>query len=151
MTTGPAGPSWPTEACTRRSPSAGNRRRSRSANAGSSSAPTPGSTTTAGCAAAPSDDGAASRPISPWPPPSSPCALCSEPPGTATAGTPGQDHRAFADLLADALSRGGRGGPCDGCGAVTQAAGPAGVTAPVQYGPHAAAIAVYLPGPASAG
>jgi transposase len=30
------------------------------------------------------------------------------------------------------------------CGALTQAAGPAGVTAPVQYGPHAAAIAVYL-------
>jgi transposase len=31
-----------------------------------------------------------------------------------------------------------------GCGTVTQAAGPAGVSAPVQYGPHAAAIAVYL-------
>jgi transposase len=30
------------------------------------------------------------------------------------------------------------------CGTVTQAAGPAGVTAPVSYGPHAAAIAVYL-------
>src|SRR5206468_30169 len=30
------------------------------------------------------------------------------------------------------------------CGAVTAAAGPAGVTAPVSYGPHAAAIAVYL-------
>ena len=30
------------------------------------------------------------------------------------------------------------------CGTVTQAASPAGVTAPVQYGPHAAAIAVYL-------
>jgi transposase len=30
------------------------------------------------------------------------------------------------------------------CGVVTAAAGPAGVTAPVQYGPHAAAIAVYL-------
>src|SRR3954453_12346088 len=30
------------------------------------------------------------------------------------------------------------------CGAVTQAAAPAGVTAPVSYGPHAAAIAVYL-------
>jgi transposase len=30
------------------------------------------------------------------------------------------------------------------CGALTQAASPAGVTAPVQYGPHAAAIAVYL-------
>jgi transposase len=30
------------------------------------------------------------------------------------------------------------------CGARTTAAGPAGVTAPVQYGPHAAAIAVYL-------
>src|SRR3954465_5189572 len=30
------------------------------------------------------------------------------------------------------------------CGALTAAAGPAGVTAPVQYGPHAAAIAVYL-------
>src|SRR4051812_30233015 len=30
------------------------------------------------------------------------------------------------------------------CGRVTQAAGPAGVSAPVQYGPHAAAIAVYL-------
>src|SRR3954463_13037663 len=58
MTTGPAGPSWPTEACTRRSPSAENRRPCRSANAGSSSAPTPGSTTTAGCAAAPSGDGA---------------------------------------------------------------------------------------------
>jgi transposase len=33
---------------------------------------------------------------------------------------------------------------CAGCGAVTAAAGPAGVSAPVQYGPHAAAIAVYL-------
>jgi transposase len=31
-----------------------------------------------------------------------------------------------------------------GCGAVTAATGPAGVGAPVQYGPHAAAIAVYL-------
>src|SRR4051812_31562205 len=30
------------------------------------------------------------------------------------------------------------------CGALTCAAGPVGVTAPVQYGPHAAAIAVYL-------
>src|SRR5881409_2369515 len=30
------------------------------------------------------------------------------------------------------------------CGALTAAAGPAGVTAPVAYGPHAAAIAVYL-------
>jgi transposase len=30
------------------------------------------------------------------------------------------------------------------CGTLTAAAGPAGVTAPVQYGPHAAAIAVYL-------
>src|SRR3954469_19570156 len=30
------------------------------------------------------------------------------------------------------------------CGALTSAAGPAGVGAPVQYGPHAAAIAVYL-------
>jgi transposase len=30
------------------------------------------------------------------------------------------------------------------CGAVTRAVGPAGVGAPVQYGPHAAAIAVYL-------
>jgi transposase len=30
------------------------------------------------------------------------------------------------------------------CGALTCAAGPAGVSAPVQYGPHAAAIAVYL-------
>src|SRR3954447_6926155 len=30
------------------------------------------------------------------------------------------------------------------CGVLTCAAGPAGVTAPVQYGPHAAAIAVYL-------
>src|SRR4051812_34975134 len=30
------------------------------------------------------------------------------------------------------------------CGTLTQAPGPAGITAPVQYGPHAAAIAVYL-------
>jgi transposase len=30
------------------------------------------------------------------------------------------------------------------CGTVTQAAGPAGVSAPVCYGPHAAAIAIYL-------
>ncbi len=30
------------------------------------------------------------------------------------------------------------------CGVVTAAAGPAGISAPVQYGPHAAAIAVYL-------
>src|SRR3954465_13154181 len=107
MTTGPAGPNSPTVVWARRSPSAENRRRSRSANAGSSSAPTPGSTTTAGCAAAPSGDGAASRPILPWPPPSSPCALCFERPGTATAGTPGQDHRVSADLLADALNEDG--------------------------------------------
>jgi transposase len=33
---------------------------------------------------------------------------------------------------------------CAGCGAVTAATGPAGVTAPAQYGPLAAAIAVYL-------
>jgi transposase len=33
---------------------------------------------------------------------------------------------------------------CAGCGALTGAAGPAGVTAPVSYGPSAAAIAVYL-------
>ena len=33
---------------------------------------------------------------------------------------------------------------CGGCGALTAAAAPAGVTAPVSYGPHAAAIAVYL-------
>jgi transposase len=33
---------------------------------------------------------------------------------------------------------------CGGCGMVTAAAGPAGVSAPVQYGPHAAAIAIYL-------
>jgi transposase len=33
---------------------------------------------------------------------------------------------------------------CAGCGVVTAAAGPAGITAPVSYGPHAAAIAVYL-------
>ncbi len=33
---------------------------------------------------------------------------------------------------------------CGGCGRLTAAAGPAGVSAPVQYGPHAAAIAVYL-------
>lgn len=33
---------------------------------------------------------------------------------------------------------------CGGCGMVTAAAGPAGARAPVQYGPHAAAIAVYL-------
>jgi transposase len=33
---------------------------------------------------------------------------------------------------------------CGGCGMVTAAAGPAGVSAPVQYGRHAAAIAVYL-------
>jgi transposase len=31
-----------------------------------------------------------------------------------------------------------------GCGVLSQGAGPAGVAAPVQYGPHAAAIAVYL-------
>src|SRR5881409_1710286 len=30
------------------------------------------------------------------------------------------------------------------CGTVTAATAPAGVSAPVQYGPHAAAIAVYL-------
>jgi transposase len=35
-------------------------------------------------------------------------------------------------------------GACRGCGALTTAAGSAGVTAPVQYGPHAAAIAIYL-------
>ena len=33
---------------------------------------------------------------------------------------------------------------CGRCGTRTSAAGPAGVSAPVQYGPHAAAIAVYL-------
>jgi transposase len=35
------------------------------------------------------------------------------------------------------------------CGMVTAAAGPAGVSAPVQYGPHAAAIAVYLAWPST--
>lgn len=33
---------------------------------------------------------------------------------------------------------------CHGCGTRTRAADPAGVSAPVSYGPHAAAIAVYL-------
>jgi transposase len=33
---------------------------------------------------------------------------------------------------------------CSSCGTPTRAAGPAGVTAPVRCGPHAAAIAVYL-------
>jgi transposase len=33
---------------------------------------------------------------------------------------------------------------CGGCGTLTAAAGPAAVAAPVAYGPHAAAIAVYL-------
>src|SRR3954465_1540319 len=146
MTTGPAGPNSPTVVWARRSPGAGNRRRSRSANAGSSSAPTPGSTTTAGCAAAPSGDAAASRPISPWPPPSSPCALCFEPPGTATAGMAGQDHRASADLLADALILQRQLWRCLSAGSVVSGAG-LGLASSAPPGPAGGVIEV---GPRSA-
>jgi Transposase DDE domain len=82
----------------------GTPRRSRSAAAGWSSEPTPGSTTSASSAAAPSDAATASMPTLPWPPRSSLSVRSSGPPGTATAGTPGQDHHGSADLLADALS-----------------------------------------------
>src|SRR3954470_4003683 len=104
MTTGPAGRHSTSGGCAARSPTAANRRRSRSVGAGSWSGPTPGSTTSASFSAAPSDAGTASTPTSPWPPPSSRSVPCCGPPGTATAGTPGQDHHASADLLADALS-----------------------------------------------
>src|SRR4051812_11660720 len=103
MTTGPAGRHSTSGGCAARSPTAANRRRSRSVGAGSWSGPTPGSTTSASFSAAPSDAGTASTPTSPWPPPSSRSVPCCGPPGTATAGTPGQDHHASADLLADAL------------------------------------------------
>ena len=90
--------------CAARSPHAASRRRSRSVGAGSWSGPTPGSTTSAGCAAAPTAAVTAWTPTWRWPPPSSRSVPCYEPPGTATAGTPGQDHHASADLLADALT-----------------------------------------------
>jgi hypothetical protein len=57
--------------------------------------------------------------------------------GPPAAGVrPPDDHRAFGRTPAGVRR-------CS-CGTVTQAARPAGVSAPVQYGPHAAAIAVYL-------
>src|SRR3954454_3508869 len=104
MTTGPAGRHSTNEGCRARLPTAAKLRRSRSAGAGSSRGPTPGSTTSASSAAAPSDAATASTPTSPWPPQSSPSVPCYGPPGTATAGTPAQDHHASADLLADVLS-----------------------------------------------
>src|SRR5919202_1993053 len=104
MTTGPAEMPSTSEGCAARSPHAASRRRSRSVGAGSWSGPTPGSTTSAGCAAAPTAAVTAWTPTWRWPPPSSRSVPCYEPPGTATAGTPGQDHHASADLLADAPS-----------------------------------------------
>src|SRR5919205_512680 len=104
MATGPAEMPSTSEGCAARSPHAASRRRSRSVGAGSWSGPTPGSTTSAGCAAAPTAAVTAWTPTWRWPPPSSRSVPCYEPPGTATAGTPGQDHHASADLLTDALS-----------------------------------------------
>src|SRR3954454_21393605 len=104
MTTGPAERHSTNEACSPRSPTAAPPRPSRSAAAGSSSAPTPGSTASAGCAAAPSDTATASMPTCAWPPPSSPSVPFCGPLGASTAGTPGHDHHASADLMADALT-----------------------------------------------
>src|SRR5918998_3648100 len=104
MTTGPAERHSTSAGCTGRSPTAALPRRSRSAGAGWWSGPTPGSTTSASFSVAPSDAATASTPTSPSPPPSSRSVPCFGPPGTATAGTPGQDHHASADLLADALN-----------------------------------------------
>src|SRR4051795_9169571 len=104
MTTGPAGKHSTSGACSARSRTAANPLPSRSASDGWSSGPTPGSTTSADSVAAPNAARPASTPTSPWPPPSSPSVHCGGPHGSSTAGTPGQDHRASADLLADALS-----------------------------------------------
>src|SRR4051794_15892336 len=105
MTTGPVGRPSTSAGCSVRSPTAASRRRSRSADAGSSNGPIPGSTTSASCAAAPNAAVPASTPTSPWPRPSSPSVPCAGPPGTSTAGTPDRDHHASADLLAGALTR----------------------------------------------
>src|SRR4051812_10444593 len=104
MTTGPAGKHSTSGACSARSRTAANPLPSRSASDGWSSGPTPGSTTSADSVAAPNAGRPASTPTLLWPPPSSPSVHCGGPHGSSTAGTPGQDHHASADLLADALS-----------------------------------------------
>src|SRR4051812_37989574 len=104
MTTGPAGRTSTSVACTARSPTAASRPRSRSAADGWSSGRTPGSTTSASCAAAPNDDSSASTPTLTLPPPSSRSVHSCVPPGSCIAGTAGQDRDGSADLLADALS-----------------------------------------------
>src|SRR4051812_12218572 len=106
MTTGPAGKHSTSGACSARSRTAANPLPSRSASDGWSSGPTPGSTTSADSVAAPNAARPASTATSPWPPPSSPSVHCGGPHGSSTAGTPGQDQHASADLLAAALSRG---------------------------------------------
>ena len=68
-----------------------------------STGPTPGSTTSADSAAAPTAAAPASTPTLPWPRPSSPSVRCAGPPGSSTAGTPDHDQDASADLLAEAL------------------------------------------------
>src|SRR4051812_44399233 len=103
MTTGPAGKHSTSGACSARSRTAANPLPSRSASDGWSSGPTPGSTTSADSVAAPNAGRPASTPTLLWPPPSSPSVHCGGPHGSSTAGTPGQDHHASADLLADAL------------------------------------------------
>src|SRR3954454_18742237 len=80
--------------------------------------PPPGSPPSAAPVAAPRAAARASMPPSPWPPPSSPSVPSAGPPGTATAGTPDQDHHASADLLAGVLSARGRAravGVAKGC------------------------------------
>src|SRR4051812_50020993 len=56
-----------------------------------------------GCAAAPNAAKPASTATSPWPQPLSLSVRYAGPPGASTAGTPGQDQHASADLLAGAL------------------------------------------------
>src|SRR3954462_12872170 len=136
-TTGPAVKYSTNAACTGRSPTAARPPPSRSASGGWSSGPTPGSTTSADSVAVPNAAKPASTATSPRPQPLSLSVRYAGPPGASTAGTPGQDQHASADLLAGALSldpptgwgvagsRSGSGGRgLDVCGASVTSAAP---------------------------
>ena len=86
---------------------AGCQPRSRPATAGSSSAPTPGATSTASCAGAPSGVEPLSSSGWRWPMPPSSVADWSAAPGPTTAGTAAPAAAAHDRLLAQALSLGG--------------------------------------------
>src|SRR4051812_50188575 len=105
MTTGPAVKYSTSGACSGRSPTAARPPPSRSASGGWSSGPTPGSTTSADSVAVPNAAKPASTATSPWPQPLSLSVRNAGPPGASTAGTPGQDQHASADLLAGGLRR----------------------------------------------